>query len=104
MTPEAGDILETLEGDPEPVGRKWSRWYEAWNEKMTSDDMLQVAEVVRDLSHARETRGISPALQRMLSAGRRTLVSELVFSLDIDEKEAIERVDQALSRAEKDEE
>ena len=104
MTPGAGDILVTLEGDPDAMGRKWSRWYKVLNDKMTSDDMVQVAEVVRDLSHARETRGISPALQRMLSAGRRTLVSELVFSLDIDEKEAIERVDQALSRAEKDEE
>lgn len=104
MTPEAGDILETLQGDPESVGRSWSRWYQVLNDKMTSDDMVQVAEVVRDLSFAQQTKGISPALQRMLSAGRHTLVSELVSYLDIDEKEAIRWVDQALSRAEKDEE
>jgi CarD family transcriptional regulator len=97
VTPEAGDILETLQGDPDSVGRKWSRWYEVLNEKMTSGDMVQVAEVVRDLS-------ISPALQRMLSAGRRTLVSELVSDLDIDEKEAIRWVDQALTLPEEDEE
>ena len=104
MTPEAGDILETLQGDPDSVGRQWSRWYEVLNGKMTSHDMVQVAEVVRDLSFAQQTNGISPALQRMLSAGRRTLVSELVSDLDIDEKEAIRWVDQALSLPEEDEE
>lgn len=98
MTAEAEDILDTRKGDPDAAGRKWRRWYEVLNAKMISDDMIQVDEVVPDLSHARETMGISPALERMLSAGRHSLVSELVFYLDIDEEEAVKKVEQVLSR------
>ena len=51
------------------------------------ENLDQVAEVVRDLSFAQQTKGISPALKRMLSKARLTLSSELAFSLEIDEEE-----------------
>ena len=44
---------------------------------MTSGDIIQVAEVVRDLSHAQMNKGISPALKRMLAKARVTLASEV---------------------------
>ncbi len=57
-----------------------------------------MAEVVRDLSYAQQTKGISPALKRMLSKARLTLSSELAFSLQIDEEEAIKKLDRALPK------
>jgi CarD family transcriptional regulator len=63
---------------------------------MYSGDIFQVAEVVRDLNYAQQTKGISPALKRMLSKARVTLTSELEFSLGIDDEEAVKKLDRAL--------
>jgi len=86
-------VLRSLKGAPEEAGSNWSRWYKVLNEKMVSGDIFQVAEVVRDLSYAQQAKGISPALKRMLSKARLTLSSELAFSLEIDDDEAIKRLD-----------
>ena len=92
------EVLKSLKGEPEEAGANWSRWYKVLNEKMTSGDIFQVAEVVRDLSFSQQTKGISPALKRMLSKARLTLSSELAFSLEVDEEEAIRKLDRALPR------
>jgi CarD family transcriptional regulator len=94
------EVLRSLKGEPEEAGANWSRWYKVLNEKMTSGDIFQVAEVVRDLSFAQQTKGISPALKRMLSKARLTLSSELAFSLEVDEDEAIKKLDRALPKVE----
>lgn len=94
------EVLKALKGEPEEAGSNWSRWYKVLNEKMTSGDIFQVAEVVRDLSYAQQTKGISPALKRMLSKARLTLSSELAFSLEIDDEEAVKRLDRALPKVE----
>ncbi|HUG08113.1 MAG TPA: CarD family transcriptional regulator [Acidimicrobiia bacterium] len=94
------EVLKSLKGDPEEAGSNWSRWYKVLNEKMVSGDIFQVAEVVRDLSFAQQTKGISPALKRMLSKARLTLSSELAFSLEVDEEEAIKKLDRALPKVE----
>lgn len=94
------EVLRSLKGEPEEAGSNWSRWYKVLNEKMVSGDIFQVAEVVRDLSYAQQTKGISPALKRMLSKARVTLSSELAFSLQVDEEEAIKKLDRALPKVE----
>jgi CarD family transcriptional regulator len=93
---QAKNVLAVLKEEPQEAGANWSRWYKVLNEKMTSGDIFQVAEVVRDLNFAQQTKGISPALKRMLSKARLTLTSELQFALDIDEEEAVKRLDRAL--------
>lgn len=92
----ARNVLKSLKDEPEEAGSNWSRWYKVLNEKMVSGDIFQVAEVVRDLSYAQQTKGISPALKRMLSKARVTLTSELAFSLQIDDEEAVAKLDRAL--------
>ena len=94
------EVLRSLKGEPEEAGANWSRWYKVLNEKMVSGDIFQVAEVVRDLSYSQQTKGISPALKRMLSKARLTLSSELSFSLEIDEEEAVKKLDRALPKVE----
>ncbi|MBW3666363.1 MAG: CarD family transcriptional regulator [Actinobacteria bacterium] len=98
------EVLKALKGEPEEAGSNWSRWYKVLNEKMTSGDIFQVAEVVRDLSYAQQTKGISPALKRMLSKARLTLSSELAFSLEVSEEDAVKKLDRALPKVEPDEE
>jgi CarD family transcriptional regulator len=91
-------VLNSLREEPQEAGANWSRWYKVLTEKMYSGDINQVAEVVRDLTFAQQTKGISPALKRMLSKARMTLISELSFSLEVDEEEATRRLDKALPR------
>ncbi len=94
------NVLASLKGEPQEAGANWSRWYKVLTEKMFSGDIFQVAEVVRDLSFAQQTKGISPALKRMLSKARMTLISELAFSLETDEEDATVRLDRALPKIE----
>ena len=61
---------------------------QSFDRKMTSGDVIQVAEVVRDLTHAQINKGISPALKRMLAKARTTLASEIACALSIDEEAA----------------
>lgn len=96
-------VFQLFKEDPQEAGSNWSRWYKVLNEKMTSGDIFQVAEVVRDLTYAQQTKGISPALKRMLSKARLTLTSELQFALGIDDEEATKRLDRALPKVETEE-
>ncbi len=96
-------VFQLFKEDPQEAGSNWSRWYKVLNEKMTSGDIFQVAEVVRDLTYAQQTKGISPALKRMLSKARLTLTSELQFALGIDDEEATKRLDRALPKVEAEE-
>ena len=89
-------VLRVFKDDPQDAGSNWSRWYKVLTEKVTSGDIYQVAEVVRDLTHAQNFKGISPALKRMLSKARQTLTSEIAFALGADQEEATRRVDKAL--------
>lgn len=94
----ARKVFALFKEEPQEAGSNWSRWYKVLNEKMTSGDIYQVAEVVRDLTYAQQTKGISPALKRMLSKARLTLTSELGFALNVDEEDATKRLDRALPK------
>ena len=89
-------VLRVFKVEPQDAGSNWSRWYKILTEKVHSGDIFQVAEVVRDLTHAQNQKGISPALKRMLSKARQTLTSEIAFALGADQEEATRRVDKAL--------
>lgn len=91
-------VLAVFRTDPEEAGANWSRWYKLLTEKINSGDIFQVAEVVRDLTFAQQTKGISPALKRMLSKARMILGSELRFALDLSEEEAMKRLDKSLPK------
>jgi len=93
-------VLATFKLPPEEAGANWSRWYKLLTEKINSGDIFQVAEVVRDLTFAQQTKGISPALKRMLSKARLILASELRFALDVSEEEAMRRLDKSLPKVE----
>ena len=94
----ARKVFATFREEPQEAGSNWSRWYKLLTEKINSGDIFQVAEVVRDLTFAQQVKGISPALKRMLAKARLIIVSELRFTLDIEEEEAIKRLDRALPK------
>jgi CarD family transcriptional regulator len=96
----ARKVFATFRDDPQEAGSNWSRWYKLLTEKINSGDIFQVAEVVRDLTYAQQIKGISPALKRMLAKARLIIISELRFALELDEEDAIRRLDKALPKVE----
>ena len=97
---KAKQVFATLRGEPQEAGSNWSRWYKVLTEKINSGDIFQVAEVIRDLDYAQKVKGISPALKRMLAKARLIIISELQFSLNISEEEAIKKLERALPKVE----
>jgi len=93
---KARQVFQTLKATPQEAGANWSRWYKLLTEKINSGDIFQVAEVVRDLDYAQKIKGISPALKRMLAKARLIITSELQFSLNVSEEEAVKRLDRVL--------
>jgi len=96
----AKKVFATFRQEPQEAGSNWSRWYKLLTEKINSGDIFQVAEVVRDLTYAQQVKGISPALKRMLAKARLIIISELRFALQLDEEEAIKKLDRALPKVE----
>ena len=93
---EAARVVQKLKEDPQESGANWSRWYKVLQEKMYSGDIFQVAEVVRDLNYSNQTKGISPALKKMLNRARDALITEVRFSLGLDPTAAETKIDRAL--------
>ncbi|MDE0188649.1 MAG: hypothetical protein OXN80_06090 [bacterium] len=93
---EAARVVQKLKEDPQESGANWSRWYKVLQEKMYSGDIFQVAEVVRDLNYSNQTKGISPALKKMLNRARDALITEVRFSLGLDATAAENKINRAL--------
>lgn len=89
-------ILEVLGCAGQPLSDNWNhRFKENWD-KLSSGDIIRVAEVVRDLSHIGSRKTLSTKEKDMLVQARRILISELVYSRNVDESEAARAVDGAI--------
>ena len=75
----------------------WSRRYKANLEKLSSGDVIKVAEVVRDLWRRERERGLSAGEKRMLAKARQILVSELALAEKTDEIKAEGILDEVLA-------
>ena len=58
----------------------WNKRYNMNVDKIKSGDILEVAEVVRDLSHRHMERGLSIGEKKMLATAKEILISEMVLS------------------------
>ncbi len=77
----------------------WSRRYKANSEKLTSGDVIKVAEVVRDLTRRDADRHLSAGEKRMLSQARQILGSEVALARQVSEGEALKLLDEVLGES-----
>lgn len=66
--------------DPYVHDVNWSKRYNVNAERIKSGDILEVAEVVRELSHRHMERGLSIGEKKMLTTAKDILLSEMVLS------------------------
>jgi CarD family transcriptional regulator len=91
------DVFEVLAKKDVREPTNWSRRFKNHQEKLKSGDVYQVAEVVRNLALRDADKGLSAGEKSMFVKARQVLVSELAFSLNISEDEAMDRLNKTLS-------
>lgn len=93
---EVRKVLDVLREEEEVVATNWSRRYKTNLAKLSSGDIYQVAEVVRNLSLREREKGLSAGEKHMLAKARQILVSELTFAVDATEEKAEAMLDKVL--------
>jgi CarD family transcriptional regulator len=93
---EVKKVFDLLREEEEAVSTNWSRRYKTNLAKLSSGDIFQVAEVVRNLSQREKEKGLSAGEKHMLAKARQILVSELTFAFDSTEEKAEAMLDKVL--------
>lgn len=83
---QAEKVFAVLEKPKEPYmhDANWSKRYNLNVDKIKSGDILEVAEVVRELSHRHMERGLSIGEKKMLATAKDILLSEMVLAEEMD--------------------
>ncbi len=80
-------VLKKLSGEQSEMSSNWNRRYRNNMEKVKTGDILDVAEVVRDLELMDRDRGLSTGERKMLANTKQILVSELALVQDKEKSE-----------------
>ena len=76
--------------------KNWNRRFKHNRDKMKTGDILELAEVVRNLSLRDREKGLSTGEKQMFVKAKKILSSELMYAKDMDEEEAAEWLDGVL--------
>lgn len=80
-------VYLVLKGHIGEMSANWNRRYRDHMDKIKSGNILDVAEVVRNLMLRDREKGLSTGERKMLESARQILVSELVLVQDITQEE-----------------
>lgn len=91
-------VFEVLEKPKDPYVHdvNWSKRYNVNVDKIKSGDILEVAEVVRELSHRHLERGLSIGEKKMLNTAKDILLSEMVLSQNESHDDLDAKIEQAI--------
>lgn len=90
------DVIRVLNAETSAMSGNWNRRYRENMEKLKTGDILQVAEVVRNLIRTERHKKLSAGEKKMLVNARQILQSELALAGDMDESSACKLVDEAV--------
>lgn len=90
------DVISVLNADTSEMSNNWNRRYRENMDKLKTGDILQTAEVVRNLIRTERNKKLSAGEKKMLANARQILQSELVLAGNMDESSACKLVDEAV--------
>lgn len=95
---EADKVFAVLEKpkDPYTYDLNWSKRYNLNVEKIKSGSIIEVAEVVRELSHRHMERGLSIGEKKMLNTAKNILLSEMVLSENMSHDVLDNKIEEAI--------
>lgn len=91
------EVLAVLAAEGSEMPAQWNQRFKRNQEKLRSGDILELAEVVRNLERRQQDARLSPGEMQMLERARRVLVSELMYARNVDEEAANQLIDDALT-------
>jgi CarD family transcriptional regulator len=90
-------VVKALTGDGTQMPKNWNRRFKHNRDKMKTGDILELAEVVRNLSLRDHEKGLSTGEKQMFVKAKKILASELMYAKNMDEDEAVEWLEGVLS-------
>jgi CarD family transcriptional regulator len=96
---ELQPVLKALTGGSTEMPKNWNRRFKHNRDKMKTGDILELAEVVRNLSLRDHEKGLSTGEKQMFVKAKKILASELRYAKGMDEEEAAEWLDSVLAGA-----
>jgi CarD family transcriptional regulator len=99
---EVERVLTVLRGDMSQMPKNWNRRFKHNRDKMKTGDVFELAEVVRNLGIRDFEKGLSTGEKQMFTRAKKILASELMYALDMEEKEAEEYLDSLLESTNED--
>lgn len=91
------DVLDVLQERDTEMSSNWNRRYRANMEKIKTGDILEVAEVVRNLNARDKEKGLSTGEKKMLDNARQILISELMLAKGVEEQKVESWLEGALA-------
>jgi CarD family transcriptional regulator len=91
-----GKALEVIRGKAKVKRAMWSRRAQDYEQKINSGELIQIAEVVRDLYRNDEQREQSYSERQLYEAALERLTREIAAVDGVEEKKAQEKVDKVL--------
>lgn len=92
------NVIDVLRARKTLMSKNWNHRYRANMEKIKSGNIMELAEVVRNLSHRDREKGLSTGERKMLDSARQILVSELILAKDMEIEQANLMLDQVLAQ------
>ena len=94
---EIGGVLTALTGVSTEMPKNWNRRFKHNRDKMKTGDILELAEVVRNLALRDREKGLSTGEKQMFVKAKKILASELMYAKAVDEEEAAEWLEGVLA-------
>jgi CarD family transcriptional regulator len=90
-------VVKALTGVSTEMPKNWNRRFKHNRDKMKTGDILELAEVVRNLSLRDHEKGLSTGEKQMFVKAKKILASELMYAKDMDEDECADWLEEILS-------
>src|SRR5207253_6079462 len=90
-------VVKALTGGGTQMPKNWNRRFKHNRDKMKTDDILELAEVVRNLSLRDHEKGLSTGEKQMCVKAKKILASELMYAKNMDEDECVDWLDEMLA-------
>jgi CarD family transcriptional regulator len=94
-------VLAVLSDDVSEMPKNWNRRFKHNRDKIKTGDIMELAEVVRNLAIREQDKGLSTGEKQMYTRAKKILASEMMYAVDKDEEQAEAYLDDILSRADK---
>ena len=92
-------VLGVLQDDVSEMPKNWNRRFKHNRDKIKTGDILELAEVVRNLALREHEKGLSTGEKQMFTRAKKILASELMYALEKDEEGAEASLDDLLAES-----